>query len=176
VRGDKSGLLGAGIRQYGGPRYCLNGQKYFLSGWMSNTTETVDLADGAFKGAIVAFVDRDRANVAGTTLIRIPFSTGADVFLIYNRQKSFNDGVRAGANFVTISQTVVSDPIESNRLAMLDSDQSYTILGTTVVIHVCSKSTVFSVDMVTVSIFDTSLGQHSTCALNYPLTMVSESS
>jgi hypothetical protein len=98
------------------------------------------------------------------------------VFLIYNRQKSFNDGVRAGANFVTVSQTVVSDPIESNRLAMLDSDQSYTILGTSVVIHVCSKSTVFSVDMVTVSIFDTSLGQHSTCALNYPLSMVSKSS
>jgi hypothetical protein len=140
---------------------------------MSSTTQTVDLDDGAFKGAIVAFVDRDSNNTAGTTLVRIPFSTGSDVFLIYNMQKSFNDGVREGANSVTVSQAVVSDPIESNRLAILDADQSYTILGTSVVVHVCSKSTVFSVDMVIVSIFDTSLGQHTTCASNFPLTMVS---
>jgi hypothetical protein len=81
--------------------------------------------------------------------------------------------VREGGNLVTVSQTIVSDPIESNRLAMLDSNQSYTILGTTIVIHVCFKSTVLSFDMVTVSIFDTSLGQQTTCGPEYPLTMMS---
>jgi hypothetical protein len=175
IRQDKTGLLGTSIKQYGGPRYCLNGHKYFLSGWMASTTRSVDLSGGAFKGRIVAYVDRGimGPNRAGdSTLLRIPLPSLADTFLIYNRQKSFNDGVREGGNLVTVSQTIVTDPIESNRLAMLDSNQSYAIPGTSIVIHLCSKIIVRTRDMATVSIFDTSLGQQSTCAPQFPLTTI----
>jgi hypothetical protein len=166
--------MGSSIKEYGGPRYCLNGHKYSLSGWMTSTTQTVDLSSGPFKGRIIAFVDRGLMGLnrrGDSTLLHIPSPTGADTFLIYNRQKSFNDGVREGANLVTISQTVTSDPIESNRLAMLDSNQWFTIPSTSIVIHLCSKTVVTrNRDMATVSIFDTSLGQQSTCAPEFPRT------
>jgi hypothetical protein len=140
---------------------------------MASTTRTVDLSRGAFKGRLVAFTDRSRmgSNPYGdSTLMRIPFANGADVYLIYNRKKSFNDGVREGGDMLMISQTIANDPIESNRLAMLDSEQQYAIPGSSIVVRACRKTSSAGVDRMVVSVFDTSRGQGSICSTRIPLT------
>jgi Gametolysin peptidase M11 len=163
---DFSGIMGYGVSVVGGPRTCLNGHKYAQSGWMSGTTTTVDLSVGAFLGRIVAFVDRGLmgANTSGdSTLLRIPLATGADVYALYKRKKGFNDGTRQGGDLVTLTQTDVTDTSESNRLAMLDALQQYTIPGTSIVVRVCLKGAVGSMDYVSVSVFDTSRAQATRC-------------
>jgi hypothetical protein len=179
-RADRTCFLGAGIRRYGGPRYCLNGHKYHLSGWMESTTTTVDLSRGAFKGNIVAFVDRwalMESNKSGdSTLLKIPSAVGAETFVIYNRQKDFNDGVREGGDLVTVSQSLPNDPIESERLAMLDVYQSVTLPFTGIVVEICAKGGKMPVDWVTVSVYDTSRGQTSLCSPQYLLTTASSES
>jgi hypothetical protein len=140
---------------------------------MASTTGTVDLSRGAFKGRLVAFTDRGLmgSNSYGdSTLLRIPFASGADVYLIYNRKKSFNDGVREGGDMLMISQTIPNDPIESNRLAMLNPEQQYTIPGSSIVVRACRKTSSGGADRIVVSVFDTSRGQASTCSTRIPLT------
>jgi hypothetical protein len=153
--------MGTSTKVYGGPRFCFNGQKYALSGWMASTTQVIDVSQGAVTTNLVAFTDRTATGEI--TLLRIPSATGADVHLVYNRQKSFNDGTREGGNLVTLTQTIPTVPTESNRLAMLDSDQEYGIPNTGIVVRVCSKGSSSGQDYATVSIFDTSREQGSAC-------------
>jgi hypothetical protein len=133
---------------------------------MASTTGTVDVSHGAFNGRILAFTDRGLIN-GDSTLLRIPFTNGADVYLIYNRKKSFNDGVREGGDMLMISQTIPNDPIESNRLAMLSPEQQYTIPGSSIVVQACRITSSGGADQIVVSVFDTSLGQASTCGTEF---------
>jgi hypothetical protein len=158
---DRTGLMGTSTKVYGGPRFCFNGQKYALSGWMASTTQVIDVSQGPVTTDLVAFTDRTATGEI--TLLRIPSADGADVHLVYNRQKSFNDGTREGGNLVTLTQTIPNVPTESNRLAMLDSDQEYGIPNSGIVVRVCSKGSSNGQDYATVSIFDTSRGQGSAC-------------
>jgi hypothetical protein len=153
--------MGTGIKQYGGPRHCFNGHKYALSGWMASTTKVIDVSRGAVKTDLVAFTDRTSEGIV--TLLRIPLSSGADVHILYNRKKTFNDGTREGGDLVTLTQTSTADATESYRLAMLDSLEEYDIPKTSIVVKVCSLKSLSGRDFATVSIFDTSRGQESNC-------------
>jgi hypothetical protein len=153
--------MGTSVKQYGGPRHCFNGHKYAMSGWMASTTQVVDVSVGGVTTNLYAFTDRGPARAI--TLMRIPLPAGADVHVLYNRKKSFNDGTREGGDLVTLTQTIATNVIESNRIAMLDAAQQYGIPNTGIVVRVCSKGTSRGKDFATVSIFDTSRGQGSTC-------------
>jgi hypothetical protein len=128
---------------------------------MSSTTKVIDVSQGAVKTDLVAFTDRTSEGVV--TLLRIPLSSGADVHILYNRKKSFNDGTREGGDLVMLTQTSTTDVTESNRLAMLDSQEGYAIPKTSIVVRVCSKTSLTGRDFATVSIFDTSQDQESNC-------------
>jgi hypothetical protein len=166
-----SGLMGGSARALGGPRQCFNGQKYSYTGWLDATTSTINLSQGAFKGRITAFVDRNSMNdpsLGDSTILKIPFPGSNDVFLLYNRKKSFNDGTRLADNLITVTQAM--NGYQSKRLAALNAAQSHVIPGTTINIEVCSMRSSGTGDRATLSIFDTSLGQSSLCSARFKLT------
>jgi Gametolysin peptidase M11 len=174
-RGDFTCLLGGSQSQYGGPRFCLNGQKYSLSRWMESTTTWVDLSKGGFKGRLFAFVDRSKIPVSNpngdSTLLAFPTPSGYDVFVLYNRKKSFNDGAREGGDLVTVVQVSPNRNIESIRLAMLDAYQSIKIPGTNIFVRVCGKRNSLSMgDRALMTIYDRSRGQVSLCSGDFRLT------
>jgi hypothetical protein len=104
------------------------------------------------------------------TLLEINTGTGTpNAFVVYNRKKSFNDGTRENGNRVTVVQQSADRDIESEMVGGLDAGESVTVPGTSIVIEVCERvDSVGTFDFAKVSVYDTSLGQSSTCnvALN----------
>jgi hypothetical protein len=169
--GDRSSMMGRSLVAYGGPRYCFDGHKYSLSGWMND--RKIVISQQAYYGRLVAFVDKlDITSSSDKTLLQL---TGApygvpDVFVLYNRKKDFNDGVRENGDLVTVTQQDARDSLQSNHLSALSSGQRYTIPRTTLSIHVCSFGTGQSVDYAWVSVYDTRRGQSSQCSSRVAVT------
>ena len=169
VREDKSGAMGKSIFQYGGPNYCLNGHKYAHSGWMDEKKEVVRLTSGqpGYTGRLVAFVDFENSfSSSDRTLIEIDSGRSSieNAFAVYNMKKGFNDGVREKGNLVTVvQQEINSGTVESELVDGLDAGEVTTIPGTSIIFKVCDKGKDGSIDFAKISIYDTSLGQTSTC-------------
>jgi len=168
VRQDKSGVLGTSILDYGGPEYCLNGQKYAMSGWMDERKEVVTLSRGqsGYTGRLVAFVDMqdDDLKDYDRTLIEIDTNdaTKENSFALYNRAKGFNKGTREKGDLVTVVQQQ-GDRQSSEMVAGLDVGEQTTIPGTQIVFKACAKGTENGFDFTKISIYDPSLGQSETC-------------
>jgi hypothetical protein len=100
IREDKTGAFGRSIGQIGGPNYCLNGHKFALSGWMDERKKVVNTSStdrGGYVGRLVAFVDMEVEELVDDdkTLLEINTGTGTpNAYVVYNRKKLFNDGVR----------------------------------------------------------------------------------
>jgi Gametolysin peptidase M11 len=166
---DETSVMGGSLRTLGGPRYCFNGYTYSLSGWMTDTTETIDITEGAWYGRLVAFVDKENiVDRTDRTLLQVSHRGTVDVadslFVIYNRAKSFNDGVRELADLVTISR--VDENLESNRVGSIDSGEKVEISG--VVIELCAKQSDNGLDFATITVYDPTLGQASLCETRVP--------
>lgn len=199
IREDKSGALGRSVRRYGGPRYCLNGQKYSMSGWMddrkeivtlekSDDTDSHDANTTGYTVRLVAFVDFEKSMADDDrTLIQIQTSEPRvrDIFVVFNRKKFFNDGVREKGDTVTVVQEG-NNKRESNMMAGLDSGDNMTIPETSIVIEVCemgtervletaveggyvgvSTSYESILDYATISVYDESRGQRSGCGAKW---------
>jgi hypothetical protein len=174
IREDMSGALGRSIGMIGGPNYCLNGHKFALSGWMDERKKVVSTSSTdreGYVGRLVAFVDMkvDELWKNDNTLLEINTGNGKpNAFVVYNRKKSFNDGTREKGDQVTVvQQSAISDD-ESEMLGGLDAGQSITIPGTSIVVMVCGLDSEATFDFAKVSVYDTGMGQSSTCnvALN----------
>jgi hypothetical protein len=174
IREDKSGALGRSIGVLGGPNYCLNGQKFALSGWMDERKKVVSTSStdrGGYVGRLVAFVDMEVNELVDDdkTLLEINTGNGTpNAYVVYNRKKSFNDGVREKGDLVTVVQQSQNSDNESEMVGGLDAGESVTIPGTSIVVKVCALDSEATFDFAKVSVYDTSLGQSSTCnvALN----------
>jgi hypothetical protein len=169
IREDKSGALGRSVGIVGGPNYCLNGHKFALSGWMDERKKVVSTSStdrGGYVGRLVAFVDMkvDELWKNDNTLLEINTGNGKpNAFVVYNRQKSFNDGTREKGDQVTVVQQSATRDIESEMLGGLDAGQSITIPGTNIVVEVCGLDSEATFDFAKVSVYDTSLNQSSKC-------------
>jgi hypothetical protein len=178
IRKDKSGVLGSSIGQVGGPNYCLNGHKFALSGWMDERKKVVSTSStdrGGYVGRLVAFVDMEDDALLNDDKTLLEINTGTqNAYVVYNRKKSFNDGVREKGDLVTVVQQKEDSAIESEMVGGLDAGDSLTIPGTSIVIEVCALDSEDTFDFAKVSVYDTSLGQSSTCnfALNSQITQL----
>jgi Gametolysin peptidase M11 len=156
---DGTDLMGTSLNEIGGPLYCFNGHKYGLSGWMAQTTETIDVSGNAplfYYGRLVAFVDKPLMSAASSstdrTLLRLD-SGGASAFVLYNRKKSFNSGVPELGDRITITRTSPSDEIESERVGSLGDKEKLFLADFNVVIEVCSLETDGAVDFAVVTVY-----------------------
>jgi hypothetical protein len=174
IREDKSGALGRSITQIGGPNYCLNGHKFALSGWMDDRKKVVNLSTSdnrGYTGRLVAFVDKEANGLVNADKTLLEINTGAaapNAYVLYNRKKSFNDGVREKGDMVTVVQQSQTRDNESEMVGGLNSGETVTIPGTSIVVEVCGLESENNFDFAKVSVYDTSRGQSSTCnvALN----------
>jgi hypothetical protein len=171
IREDKSGALGRSIKQIGGPNYCLNGHKFALSGWMDDRKKVVNLSTGdnqGYVGRLVAFVDKEADGLVDKDTTLLEINTGAalqNVFVLYNRKKGFNDGVREKGDMVTVVQQSSTREIESEMVGGLNSGETVTIPGTRIVVEVCGLESEDNFDFAKVSVYDMSRGQSSTCSV-----------
>jgi hypothetical protein len=158
---DKSGALGRSVKQIGGPNYCLNGHKFALSGWMDDRKEVVNLSTDDSEGymtRLVAFVDKEADGLVDEdkTLLEINTGTTApNAFVLYNRKKSFNDGVREKGDLVPVVQQSKDNEKESEMVGGLNSGESVIIPGTSIVVEVCEFESEDNFDFATVSVYDT---------------------
>jgi hypothetical protein len=170
IREDKSGALGRSIAQIGGPNYCLNGHKFALSGWMDDRKKVISPSTTGkvgYAGRLVAFVDKNVGALVDTDKTLLEIDTGANVqnvFVLYNRKKSFNNGTMEKGDQVTVVQRSATVENESEMLSGLVAGQNITIPGTSIVVEVCALISEATFDFAKVSVHDTSLGQSSTCA------------
>jgi hypothetical protein len=169
IREDKSGALGRSVEQIGGPNYCLNGHKFALSGWMNQRKKVVSTSSTdrlGYVGRLVAFVDMevDELLEDDKTLLEINTGTSTpNAFLVYNRKKSFNDGTREKGDLVTVVQQNKDVDNDSEMVGGLDAGESVTIPGTYIVVEVCELDSEATFDFAKISVYDTGLGQSSTC-------------
>jgi hypothetical protein len=137
---------------------------------MSDRRQQISLPDylEGYSGRLVAFVDYEKdLKRKDRTLLRV--RTGRenveDIFVIYNRKKGFNDGVREKGDLVTVVQQIPGGDQQSEMLAGLGTGERMNLSGTSIFVEVCNLET--ELDTATsyaiVSIYDTSLLQTSTC-------------
>jgi hypothetical protein len=168
------GALGRSTTQIGGPNYCLNGHKFALSGWIHDRKKVVDLSTSdnrGYTGRLVAFVDKEANGLVNADKTLLEINTGAattNAYVLYNRKKGFNDGVREKGDMATVVQQSQTRDNESEMVGGLNSGETVTIPGTSIAVEVCGLESENNFDFAKVSIYDTSRGQSSTCnvALN----------
>jgi hypothetical protein len=117
-------------------------------------------------GRLVAFVDMEVNELVNDdkTLLEINTGTGTpNAYVVYNRKKSFNDGTREKGDLVTVVLQSDDRDIESEMVGGLDAGESVTIPGTSIVVEVCALASEATFDFAKVSVYDTGLGQSSTC-------------
>jgi hypothetical protein len=98
--GDTTGLMGYSTAELGTPVSCFNGQKNDQLGWYSDRTLSLNASITASKtwgGRLFAFVDYDKTPADGHVLIKV-----GNMFIQWNRAKSFNNETREHRDKVTI--------------------------------------------------------------------------
>jgi hypothetical protein len=165
IRGDTSGSMGSSLFRVGGPLQCWNGHKYSMGGWLWDHFRQADLATdpSPWLGRLVAFTDHQSSKLQPTdsTLLRVVLPVAMDLYLVYNKAKSFNIGTREKANLVTVVQPDVVDPRSSKILAGLSVGQSFSVGGLTVTVCVIIEDEETDLDYVIVNVFKNELS--STC-------------
>lgn len=168
-RADKSGVLGRSIREIGGPRQCLNGHKYALSTWLDDRMESINLSFGAYLGRLISFVDKEEIGVQ--SLDRALLQIDGDIFAVYNRKKSFNDGTRDFIDTVSISQQNAVSYRESSALGGLTTDVSnpYYVgqalnVKKDIWVEICLMGVdSYGIDFAIMTVYDKAIGQSSRC-------------
>jgi hypothetical protein len=94
--GDTTGLMGYSTTQLGVPLSCFNGHKNYYLGWYSDRTAILD-GSKSWGGRLFAFVDYNKTPNDGHVLIKV-----GNLFIQWNRAKSFNNETRAHRDEVTI--------------------------------------------------------------------------
>ena len=94
--GDTTGLMGYSTTQLGAPLSCFNGHKNYYLGWYSDRTAILD-GSKSWGGRLFAFVDYNKTPNDGHVLIKV-----GNLFIQWNRAKSFNNETRAHRDEVTI--------------------------------------------------------------------------
>ena len=173
---DQTCLMGASFAMERGPKMCFNGQKFWALNWYLGKRLSIDPAnDGAWNGRLAAFVDHAAVkpnDPEAAVLIQL-----GDLYLVYNRAKSYNIHVLEKRDQVTIAWA--NEPAKgmqsrSIMLAGLDGRQTRTFQrnvlfslnsATTVnvVIEICDILNGGAYDYAELSI--TLTGQPSACGL-----------
>lgn len=165
IRGDTSGSMGSSLVRVGGPLQCWNGHKYSMGGWLWDHFRQTDQATDPtpWLGHLVAFTDHQNSNLqpVDSTLLRVVLPDAMDLFLLYNKAKSFNVGTREKMNLVTVAQADVEDPRNSKMLAGLNAGQSFSIGGLTVTVCAIVEDEETDLDYAIVNVFRNELS--STC-------------
>ena len=165
IRGDKSGSMGNSLFRVGGPLQCWNGHKYSMGGWLWDRFRQADLANDStpWLGRIVAFTDHQSSNLqpVDSTLLRVVLPGAMDLYLVYNKAKSFNIGTREKPNLVTVVQADLGDSRDSAMLAGLNAGQSFSAGGVTVTVCMIIEDEETDLDYAIVNVFRNELS--STC-------------
>ena len=101
---DKSGMMGYSFKDDDGPLQCFNPAKSYMLGWYKKSVvEWNPLNNGTWFGIIVGVTDFDGTE---TVIVKVPRKeNGKDLYIGYNRQKGFNQGVvDEGDNVVIVEQ------------------------------------------------------------------------
>ena len=105
------------LRITDGPLKCFNANKNWLLGWYEDKELTVAVGN-SWSGRLVAFVDYERAQTSRNEYVVIRVG---DMFVQYNRARSFNSGTSERENEVVI---VSGDPRTSVETALLSGLQA----------------------------------------------------
>jgi hypothetical protein len=98
------------------------------------------------------------------TLLKINTGTGTpNAYVVYNRKKSFNDRTREKGDLVTVVQQSEDGDIESEMVGGLDAGDRVISPGTPIVVQVRALASEATFDFAKISVYDTSLGQSSSC-------------
>jgi Gametolysin peptidase M11 len=97
--GDITGMMGYASRIINGPKSCYNAHNNWELGWYQG--RSIDLShtirDSAWGGRLMAFVDIDATPLGEVVVIR-----AGNLYMQYNRRRSFNEGTRQFGNRVVI--------------------------------------------------------------------------
>lgn len=89
--GDTTGLMGFATKDANGPKSCFNAHHHWELGWYDE--RSIDLGhtirESAWSGRLMAFVDFDVTPLGEVVIIR-----AGNLYMQYNRQRSFNVGTR----------------------------------------------------------------------------------
>ena len=101
---DKSGMMGYSFKDDNGPLQCFNPAKSYMLGWYKKSVvEWNPLKKGTWFGNIVGVTDFDGTETVVLKILRK--KNGKDLYVGYNRQKTFNQGVvDEGDNVVIVEQ------------------------------------------------------------------------
>jgi len=96
--GDATGYMAKGYRDPYGPLRCFNGQNNDHLGWYDDRKLVLNPTSAGTQVSIAAFVDAEKPIQNDPLLVSIQ----GELFLQYNRRKSFNSGTGEMADTVTI--------------------------------------------------------------------------
>jgi Gametolysin peptidase M11 len=86
--GDVTGYMGGAVRATNYPRRCYNAQNHWHVGWYSSRSIEIDpYSTSSAVYRVIPFVDFNKANTGEYAIVKL---TGLDLYMQYNRQKSFN--------------------------------------------------------------------------------------
>ncbi|CAB9503568.1 expressed unknown protein [Seminavis robusta] len=109
--GDRSGTMGLGYPQIGGPRRCFNAEKNYLLGWYSDRAVAINVLEQqrAWGGTLVAFPDYNKADVDEVVVIRIDGALDGrnnpnPHYIHFNRAKGFHSETKSFANLIVTVQ------------------------------------------------------------------------
>jgi hypothetical protein len=86
--GDVTGYMGGAVRATNYPQRCYNAQNHWHVGWYSSRSIEIDpysVSPAVYR--VIPFVDFNKASAGEYALVKL---TGLDLYMQYNRQKSFN--------------------------------------------------------------------------------------
>jgi hypothetical protein len=136
--GDKTGIMTKSFRQTDWPRRCFDGRSNHILGWYKDRELIVDyVQDDPKLIDLAAFVDYGKAAEDEPVLVTLP----EEIFLQYNRAKSFHSGSGEKKDTVIVAQMTKSG---SELLAGLKPGERFEFLhyqgwGRTLVVEVCAE-------------------------------------
>jgi hypothetical protein len=135
---DQTGYMGYSYATIGSPSKCFNGHKNYLLGWYSDRFLPITPSVLPWTGNLVTFVDYDDALPNEPVLIQIN-----DLYLQYNRAKSFNYQTKQNQDQVTITQAINASVISAAVGSVSMSNTTYTVFNyqgsETLLIEACSQ-------------------------------------
>jgi len=133
----------------------------WILGWYKNRRIDVNPSStGAWKGTITAFTDTGGSYV----LVKLH-----NLYMQYNKAKSFNFQTETGANKLVIVMKRDSGTFLQAELDSSNPKFTYTFSGKTYVIEVCKQYVSGLVDMIDMSIVDSTAGQSRVCQGTIPI-------
>jgi len=133
---DYSGIMGASYPNSDNPLTCFNAAKSWQTGWYRDKGVTINSSGktACFAGILHGVADYP---VAGTVLLRVQNGSDNDYYINFNSKKGINGGTQEGGNQVTVvsrARGPRDSYAESELVAKLGQDESFSILGYTVIV------------------------------------------